>query len=370
MLIVDDDVDVGLALAAGLEREGRDIVLCRDAESAELVISARDIAFIVADVRLSGPFRYDGLELLEYARRHAPGARVIAISGSGAAGLDLAAEQRGATFLEKPFEIETLELLITPRIDSRTEPTLTIIPTLDEILSGGAILPAFQPIVSLGAQHVIRGFEALARVPSAPIVESPLALFRYAERKGRLLDVGLACVRRAIELGASLPVTTDLFINVDARLFNDASLWNVVADIARSSGVEMRRLVFELTEQYPFEESDASLREVARMREHGIRFAFDDVGVAYAHLPLIGKIRPAYLKISQQFGTGFESDPVRVKIVHNILGLAADFDCAVILEGIESAETAASAFASGIAFGQGYFFGRPAPAEAAARSRP
>ncbi|MBK5259846.1 MAG: response regulator, partial [Thermoanaerobaculia bacterium] len=150
VLIVDDDVDVGLALAAGLEREGRDIVLCRDAESAELVISARDIAFIVADVRLSGPFRYDGLELLEYARRHVPGARVIAISGSGAAGLDRAVQERGATFLEKPFEIETLELLVTPRNGSRSEPSLTIVPTLDEILSGSAIVPAFQPIVSLG----------------------------------------------------------------------------------------------------------------------------------------------------------------------------------------------------------------------------
>ncbi len=370
VLIVDDDVDVGLALAAGLEREGRDIVLCRDAESAEIVISARNIAFIVADVRLSGPFRYDGLELLEYARRHAPGAGVIAISGSGAAGLDQAVRERGATFLEKPFDIDTLELLITPRIDSRTESSLTIVPTLDEILSAAAIVPSFQPIVSLGAQHAIKGFEALARVPSAPIVESPLALFRYAERKGRLLDVGLACVRRAIELGASLPETADLFINVDARLFNDASLWNVVADISRSSGVALRRLVLELTEQYPFEASESSLSQVARMREHGIRFAFDDVGVAYAHLPLIGQIRPAYLKISQQFGTGFESDPVLVKIVRNILGLAADFDCAVILEGIESAETAASAFSWGIEFGQGYLFGRPAPAEAAALTRP
>src|SRR5258706_10040666 len=39
---------------------------------------------------------------------------------------------------------------------------------------------------------------------------------------------------------------------------------------------------------------------IDRLRGLGARFAFDDVGVAYSHLPLIERIRPSYLKIRSE----------------------------------------------------------------------
>jgi len=53
VLIVDDDPAIGLGLAAALEREGRRIIVCRDLESAQIILAAEPVTDIVTDVKLS-----------------------------------------------------------------------------------------------------------------------------------------------------------------------------------------------------------------------------------------------------------------------------------------------------------------------------
>jgi EAL domain-containing protein (putative c-di-GMP-specific phosphodiesterase class I) len=100
------------------------------------------------------------------------------------------------------------------------------------------------------------------------------------------------------------------------------------------------------------------------LKSAGVRFAFDDVGSAYSHLEHIDVIRPQFLKISKQFGSDFERDATKEKIVRNIIALAADFGCATIIEGVETEATLDAARDAGIALAQGYLFGRPAEAAA------
>jgi EAL domain-containing protein (putative c-di-GMP-specific phosphodiesterase class I) len=100
------------------------------------------------------------------------------------------------------------------------------------------------------------------------------------------------------------------------------------------------------------------------LRSHGVRFAFDDLGTAYSHLPSIAAVRPSYLKISQDFGTSCEANPAHRKIIENVQALAASFSSEVVLEGIETEETATFARDTGIRFGQGFFYSRPAESSA------
>ena len=78
----------------------------------------------------------------------------------------------------------------------------------------------------------------------------------------------------------------------------------------------------------------------------------------------IDKIQPSFLKISQHFGTAFETDPTKTKIIANLLSVARDFECELILEGIEHSSTLDEAMAMGIQYGQGYLFSHPVEAEA------
>lgn len=357
VLLVEDDPLIAVGLAHALSRPGRRVIVCRDAESAEIVLHAEMVAAIVSDVKLSGPFRFDGLDFLGLARGRATGARLIGISGSNAEGLGQAVEDLGARFLQKPFAIEQLEAMLSepPIGDGPSAPEM--VPVIDEIIAAGQIVPKYQPIVRLDAPSIL-GFEALARLKGASVLSEPTALFAYAHRKSRSVDLNLACVRAALGGDHVLPSGALHFVNVDGRVFSSGRLAPILEREAER-GVRLDRVVIELTEQHPFVEEEAAFAEVERIRATGIRFAFDDVGIAYSHLPLIGRIRPSFLKISQQFGTGFEEDAVRAKLVRNIVGLAHEFGCEVIIEGIESAATAAAARDAGIGFGQGYLFGRP-----------
>ena len=122
-----------------------------------------------------------------------------------------------------------------------------------------------------------------------------------------------------------------------------ASFRDTIFSQARAAGVGLDRLVLEITEQGSLINTPAVIKTLNDLRAQGIRFAFDDVGVAYSHLPLMDEVRPSFLKVSQHFGTGFEKDPTRTKIVMNLLSLATDFNCDLILEGIQDESTATMA---------------------------
>jgi EAL domain-containing protein (putative c-di-GMP-specific phosphodiesterase class I)/ActR/RegA family two-component response regulator len=367
ILLIDDDLMVTEGLAAGLEREGRTIITCNDVESAQLIVERLSPSHIVTDVRISGPFGFEGLDFIRHAKKHSPESRVILMTGDAPEALQLEASERGAVaFLRKPFGVEELEsvlnLMASSELSLAAGPTSIIrIPLLDEILTSDALQPFFQPIVNLDGTGRHVGYEALARFRSDSPFRNPELLFNYAVRKQRVGDLEMACMRRSLEIGARLGAARPLFLNVHPDAFTlGARFKDGVIERARAAGVPFERIVLEITEQGSLHDDKVVLDTIAALQKLGVRFAFDDVGVAYSHLPFMGKIRPTFLKISQHFGTAFETDPTKTKIVANLTSLARDFNCDLILEGIEEASTAAAAADLGIRYGQGFFFGHPA----------
>ena len=371
VLILDDDLMVTEGLAAGLEREGRTIITCNDIESAEIVLQRCKPSHVVSDVRLSGPFGFEGLEFLHYARRHSPQSRIILMTGDAPEALQLEASERGAVaFLRKPFEVQELDVILDlldcSVLSAASNATSVIrMPLLDDILTDSALRPLFQPIVALDGRLRPVGYEALARYRKNPILRNPEVLFQYAERKHRVAELEIACLAQTLEAGSLLAAQADLFMNIHPDALNHGKkLSESLAATAERNGVNLRKVVLEITEQGSIADRQSVFDEVTRIRNLGVRFALDDVGVAYSHLPFIDKIQPSFLKISQHFGTAFETDPTKTKIIANLLSVARDFECELILEGIEHSSTLDEAMAMGIQYGQGYLFSHPVEAEA------
>jgi EAL domain-containing protein (putative c-di-GMP-specific phosphodiesterase class I) len=369
ILVVDDDFMVTEGLAAGLERDGRTIVTCNDVESAQLMVERMHPSHVVADIRLTGPFGYEGLDFIRHVSRCAPESRVILMSGDATEALQLEASQRGAVaFLQKPFDVKVLDSTLDLMVGSPWSSTgdfgpIVRIDSLDTVLTSDALRPLFQPIVALSGEHFIVGYESLARFRTDSPLRNPEILFEYAVRKQRVAELECACIARTLDSAACLPPQSLLFMNLHPHVFGSgAELQGTLIRCAKARCVSLDRIVLEITEQASLGPMAAALQAIERLRDLGVRFAFDDVGVAYSHLPLIDKIRPSFLKISQLFGTAFETDPTKMKIVANLVALAADFNCQMILEGIERQSTADAAIRLGIALGQGFFFGRPAEA--------
>lgn len=237
------------------------------------------------------------------------------------------------------------------------------IPTLDEIVESPDLGNAFQPIVDHQTGSIY-GVESLLRFRTGnPILGAPF-LFEYARKKQRTADLELAGARNTFREAALLPSHIRIFMNTDPLVLEDSNRWaDTILELAGAHTIDPSRIVIEITEQNSIPPTALESGAVTRLREAGVQFAFDDVGVAYSHLSWIDQFQPAFLKISQDFGTAFETDPTRTKVIHNIASLAADFDCSVILEGIETRATSDAAKKLGIRFGQGYYYGRPVPAD-------
>ncbi len=363
ILIVDDDQTLLEGLAATLERPGRKLILCADLESAQLAVEEEIPTCVVTDVRLSGPFRYEGLDFISHIKRLSGDTTVVVITGARTEGLELEALNRGAVaVIEKPFETAKLAVYL-PEPAGGEEPCLVRFPPLDHVIGSPLLVPVFQPIIDLSVPgaETVHGYESLARFQGSPL-SNPETLFEYASRKGRLVDLEVACARATLKHGAALAASAKLFINVHPVVLASEELAPILSRALAEARVPAERIVLEITEQSSIGDSPLVERRCSELRELGLSFALDDVGMAYSHLTHIEQIHPLYLKVSQHFGTAFEEDRTRTKIVKNVLSLAHDFECELILEGIESASTRDAARDLGIRFGQGYFFARPSSA--------
>jgi EAL domain-containing protein (putative c-di-GMP-specific phosphodiesterase class I) len=362
ILIVDDDAVVTEGLADVLSRRGREIVTCSTIESAQLVVERMPMDCVITDVRLTGPFRNEGLDFIGDVKRHSPGATVSLITGAPSAQLTREAHRRGAAaVLAKPFELTRIEELVgDPSSDE--EPRLEVIPSIDDVVGSPFLMPFFQPVMELSGAGIVHGFEALARFETDSFLHMPEALFVYAARTGRIADLELACIRATFARCAPLAARgAKIFINIHPSLIGSRRLIATLDEMIATSNVPAAQIVLEITEQESLGEARGVARQCAALRSRGFTFALDDVGVAYSHLPHIDAISPKYLKVSQEFGGSFERDATKTKIVRNVLSLARDFDCQLVLEGVETASTRDAARDEGITLAQGYFFGRPMP---------
>jgi len=362
-LIVEDDYSLSVVLADALVGPGRDIIVCRDIESARMVLDNHIVTHIITDLRLSGPFGYEGFHIVDAVRRNLSAIPIVVISAYSTEEIRREAEKRGATaVLQKPVRIEDLEHFLGPSTGPLGR--ITIVPTLDDVLDRDMLASAFQPIVWNDNPSYVVGFEALTRLRTESLFADPELLFQYAQRQERVVDLEMATAATAIATGRELTRLGLLTINIHAAVFSQPDRFtDAMMSAAAEAEVPLQRIVLEITEQAPLPDLQRVEALAAVMREAGLRFAFDDLGLAYSQLPAIAAVRPSYLKISQHFGTGCESDDVKRKIVENIDALARSFSSEIVLEGIETAETAAFARDLGIRFGQGFYYSRPTNAD-------
>ncbi len=360
ILLVDDDSGIIEALSYTLERPGRTLVLCSDVESAEIALQRFPVTHLVTDVQFTGTFGFEGLHFLTRVRALSQ-CRIIVMTGHSSDELRHEALRHGASeVLSKPFDTDDLERVLGPAPESDTPYDVIRIPPIDEILRGDSLMPVFQPIVRLenDTAHSF-GFEALTRVRGRWLAGGPVMLFDYASRRDRLAELNVVAMTRSLEAAAPLPEEAHIFVNIDPLTFDGRALVPSLIVAAERASLPLERIVLEVTERSAFHDHDVAARVFDELRELGLRFALDDHGSAYSHLSLISRIKPSFIKMSQTFGTDFESDPTKARIVKHTIALARDFGCETILEGVESGATARAAAAAGVTLAQGFHFGRP-----------
>ncbi|RQO62319.1 diguanylate phosphodiesterase [Variovorax sp. KBW07] len=235
----------------------------------------------------------------------------------------------------------------------------------DTPASHPTVYPVFQPIVDL-RQGTIFGHEALIRGPVGTPLHCPLALLAQAASESRLTEFELHCVEVIFTHWGQLPKPGRLFVNMSADALVAAmggvgtACW--LERMLAHCDISARDVTVELTEQRAAVNPEALRQAVKALHALGALVALDDFGEGHSNLRRWKDLQPDFVKIDKLLTQGIASSPQSVALVRAIVGLGNALGTELVAEGVEDAKDLRVLRDLGIAHGQGYLFGRPAPA--------
>ncbi|MBB4368179.1 diguanylate cyclase (GGDEF)-like protein/PAS domain S-box-containing protein [Bradyrhizobium sp. cir1] len=153
-------------------------------------------------------------------------------------------------------------------------------------------------------------------------------------------------------------------INLSPSQLDSGDLAHSVAALLEATGLTPSLLELEVTEDILLHDEGRVLDMFKRIQKLGVRVLFDDFGTGYASLSYLKKFPLDGLKIDRSFVLDLLTDSDDAAIVGSTIGLSKQLGLTVVAEGIENRATADFLVNMGCEEGQGYFFGRPMPAEA------
>jgi diguanylate cyclase (GGDEF)-like protein/PAS domain S-box-containing protein len=225
----------------------------------------------------------------------------------------------------------------------------------------------YQPVHDLKTSRLI-GVEALVRWehPQRGLI-SPAEFIPVAERTGLIAEIDAWVMQQACQQMCQWQqagvVLSFVAVNVSSRLFARRELYQQVAHVLHETGLDPAYLELEVTESAVMDDPEVALEQMHRLRELGVRLAIDDFGTGYSSLLRLKRLPVQKLKIDQGFVAGLPWDEDDGAIVRVIIALAKSMGMQVHAEGIEQVEQAGFLLEHDCDLGQGYWFGRPVPAE-------
>jgi diguanylate cyclase (GGDEF)-like protein len=238
---------------------------------------------------------------------------------------------------------------------------------LEAALEREEIVVHYQPVVRL-ADGEIEGFEVLARWPHPTRgLLSAADFLPAAEETGLTVELGRLVLQQALDVARRWPDELSIWFNLAPAELANERLVETLAESLERFGVEPSRLVIEVTELGVVQGSDAALLAMRRLRDLGVGLSIDDFGTGYSSLSRLAEFPIQSLKIPKPFVDKLVGEDADEAFVDAILRLGDSLGLAAVGEGIEHPAQAERLRQLGCRLGQGYLFGRPAPAEEAER---
>lgn len=238
-------------------------------------------------------------------------------------------------------------------------------------LARNELLLHYQPQMALGGDTLC-GAEALIRWHSAELGNvSPSEFIPMAEDTGLILPIGewvirTACTQaRAWQDAGLAPVR--IAVNVSAHQFMAGNVADLVRAALAASALAPRWLAVELTESVLMKEASIAMRQIAELRAMGVIVALDDFGTGFSSLSYLSRFALDKIKIDQALVRHITTDPKSAAIASATIGLAHGLGLSVVAEGVETADQLGFLRAAHCDEIQGYWYGRPMPAEQLAR---
>lgn len=238
---------------------------------------------------------------------------------------------------------------------------------LSNALSYGEFRLYYQPLVDLTSGDIV-GVEALCRWPQRDqTFATPETFITQAETSGFIVQLGEWVLRTAVQQvrqwQSTLGRRIRLAVNLSGRQFLHHNLVRSVEDVLRSANLDPHDLDFEITETVAMHNAEESIGVLRQLKALGIGVSLDDFGTGYSSLSYLKRFPIDMLKIDKSFVRDIPEDANDLAIVSAIIAMAHALGLKVIAEGVETSAQGHFLRDCGCEYAQGYYFGRPLPAD-------
>ncbi len=224
----------------------------------------------------------------------------------------------------------------------------------------------FQPKADLKTGRIV-GVEALVRWqhPEHGFIP-PSDFVPIAERTGLIKPLSRYVVASALRQCARWKAEgIDLHVAVNLTIPDllDLDLPDRIAGLLAETGVRPGQLELEVTESTILADPFRVRQVLNRLNEMGLRLAIDDFGTGYSSLAYLKRLPVQTLKIDRSFVMEMCDDASDATIVRSTIDLGRNLGLDIVAEGVESQEILDALRDYGCTFAQGYFIGKPMPAD-------
>jgi diguanylate cyclase (GGDEF)-like protein len=250
--------------------------------------------------------------------------------------------------------------------DEHSPTRLALIGELRQAIDAGQLILHYQPKVDLMSGDVV-GVEALVRWDHPTRGFLPPGVFvPLSEHTGLIEPMTLKILDQALKQSrdwdnAGFPLK--MSVNLSVRNLLDPQLPGKIEHMLQKWGVPANRLELELTETSIMQDPRRASGCLDALHALGVRIAIDDFGTGYSSLFYLKRLPISVLKIDKSFILNMPSNDNDAAIVRSIIDLAHNLGIEVVAEGVETEEVRNHLRALGCDLSQGYYHGRPIPAE-------
>ena len=237
---------------------------------------------------------------------------------------------------------------------------------MEKALAEGEFIAYYQPKYSTKEQKLI-GAEALVRWRrSDGIIVPPYQFVPLFERNGFINKVDrymfeLVCRQQMRWLKQGL-IPVPISVNMSRMCLYDPHIVDEYIGVLNGSGLSAAYIKLELTESAFFENISIMNNVIEALHKVGIKVLMDDFGTGYSSMMMLKNVAIDVLKLDKSFVDDIGDDRSE-KIISNIIYLAHSLQIEVTAEGVETAAQFEFLKSVGCDYIQGYYFGKPQPAE-------
>lgn len=225
----------------------------------------------------------------------------------------------------------------------------------------------YQPLVTLKDGRIY-GLEALVRWhhPMRGLV-SPIEFISIAEDTGLIIPLGSwilndAC-RQLLAWEAGGLTGLSINVNLSGKQLFDKTFRIELERVREKLGTLVGQVQLEITESVLLGRASLADELFQWVRSLGFRIAFDDFGTGFSSLSYLQRFKIDTLKIDGSFISKMSDQPANVEIVRTIVRLGNALGLSVVAEGVEDEAQRRLLLECEAAYGQGYLFGKPMPAD-------